>query len=253
MIASLPLIDSTVHEKIEKLASNFQPFANRLEQNKPGKVVLDGEAISTIIAAAYCDKIKDASVDLDFTIFKEFPVQMQFLTNYFKSVVNDRRVEFERVVMNEFPDWENETDQLIDITTTTLKMESIDATLIDFANKYIGGGVLEGGCVQEEILFMCRPECIAARYFTEPLLDNEALIIRNPKVYSGYDGYGPSLEYKEYANECYECDVIAIDASYYKWRNSRLEFTKESILREVNKAYTGFLYSKGKIVTGNWG
>ena len=30
---------------------------------------------------------------------------------------------------------------------------------IDFANKFIGGGILTGGAVQEEIMFACSPEC----------------------------------------------------------------------------------------------
>ena len=36
---------------------------------------------------------------------------------------------------------------------------------IDFANMFIGGGVLEGGCVQEEILFAVHPEAIVAMFF----------------------------------------------------------------------------------------
>eukprot|EP01105_Mastigella_eilhardi_P019127 TRINITY_DN4482_c0_g1_i1.p1 TRINITY_DN4482_c0_g1~~TRINITY_DN4482_c0_g1_i1.p1 ORF type:complete len:319 (-),score=92.93 TRINITY_DN4482_c0_g1_i1:60-1016(-) len=32
----------------------------------------------------------------------------------------------------------------------------------DFANEFIGGGVLQGGCVQEEILFITCPECLVA-------------------------------------------------------------------------------------------
>ena len=35
---------------------------------------------------------------------------------------------------------------------------------IDFANKYIGGGALSGGCVQEEILFAVEPEAIVSMY-----------------------------------------------------------------------------------------
>ena len=42
------------------------------------------------------------------------------------------------------------------------KMEDIDEPnlLVDFANKYIGGGVLGFGCTQEEILFLIHPELI---------------------------------------------------------------------------------------------
>jgi hypothetical protein len=34
--------------------------------------------------------------------------------------------------------------------------------VVDFANKMIGGGVLSGGCVQEEIMFSKRPEAIVS-------------------------------------------------------------------------------------------
>jgi len=48
---------------------------------------------------------------------------------------------------------------------------------VDFASKYIGGGVLKSGLVQEEILFLMSPELIVARLFTEKLADNECLKI----------------------------------------------------------------------------
>ena len=47
----------------------------------------------------------------------------------------------------------------------------------DFANKFIGGGVLGGGCVQEEIRFMINPEMILSRLFTEMLERNECLVM----------------------------------------------------------------------------
>ena len=33
---------------------------------------------------------------------------------------------------------------------------------LDFANKYVGGGVLGNGCVQEEIRFLICPELIVS-------------------------------------------------------------------------------------------
>ena len=49
---------------------------------------------------------------------------------------------------------------------------------MDFANKFIGGGVLGRGCVQEEIRFLICPELILSRLFTEVLDDNECLIVK---------------------------------------------------------------------------
>lgn len=48
---------------------------------------------------------------------------------------------------------------------------------VDFASRWIGGGVLSSGLVQEEILFLMSPELIVSRLFTERLADNECLII----------------------------------------------------------------------------
>lgn len=48
---------------------------------------------------------------------------------------------------------------------------------VDFASSWIGGGVLDSGLVQEEILFLMNPELIVSRLFTEQLADNECLII----------------------------------------------------------------------------
>lgn len=48
---------------------------------------------------------------------------------------------------------------------------------VDFANKYLGGGVLGHGCVQEEIRFMICPEMIITRLFTEVLEDKDSLVM----------------------------------------------------------------------------
>ena len=48
---------------------------------------------------------------------------------------------------------------------------------VDFANKYIGGGALSSGLVQEEIRFLICPELIVSRLFTEVLDNHECLIM----------------------------------------------------------------------------
>ncbi|OCT72036.1 hypothetical protein XELAEV_180350184mg, partial [Xenopus laevis] len=48
---------------------------------------------------------------------------------------------------------------------------------VDFANRFVGGGVTGGGLVQEEIRFLINPELIVSRLFTEVLDSNECLII----------------------------------------------------------------------------
>lgn len=48
---------------------------------------------------------------------------------------------------------------------------------VDFANRFVGGGVTGAGLVQEEIRFLINPELIVSRLFTEVLDHNECLII----------------------------------------------------------------------------
>ena len=134
---------------------------------------------------------------------------------------------------------------------------------VDFANKYIGGGVLSGGCVQEEILFVVEPEAIVSIFFMEKMEDNDAIRIDNLIQFSNYSGYGRSFKYEESAikkGEIKKHNIIAIDAvcDY-----SKGGIDKESVERDLIKAYIGFnlinleeenvLKLKKTIATGNWG
>ena len=67
---------------------------------------------------------------------------------------------------------------------------------MDFANKYIGGGVLGDGCVQEEIRFVLSPELIVSILFCERLEDNEALLIKGIERFSCYEGYAETFKWK---------------------------------------------------------
>jgi len=58
-----------------------------------------------------------------------------------------------------------------------------DTFQVDFANMYLGGGVLGHGCVQEEIRFLICPEMIISRLFTERLNKNECLIMTGTAVF----------------------------------------------------------------------
>lgn len=66
---------------------------------------------------------------------------------------------------------------------------------MDFANKYLGGGVLNHGCVQEEIRFLVCPELIVSMLFTERMELNEAVLIRGCEQFSSYTGYADSFEW----------------------------------------------------------
>ena len=133
---------------------------------------------------------------------------------------------------------------------------------IDFANKYIGGGALSGGCVQEEILFAVEPEAIVSMFLMEVMEDNDAIRIDNLIQYSNYSGYAQSFKYEENAineEKLIKHNIIAIDAvcSYSGGVD------RDSVLRDLIKAYVGFNLinfddkdvSKldKTISSGNWG
>ena len=74
---------------------------------------------------------------------------------------------------------------------------------VDFANSYIGGGVLNAGRVQEEIKFCMCPELIVSMLFTERMGGNEAIIISGFEQFSDYSGYASKLKFEgEFIDPC---------------------------------------------------
>jgi len=137
----------------------------------------------------------------------------------------------------------------------------------DFANEYIGGGVLRAGCVQEEILFVIKPECLVSLLLCEKMDTNEAVIITGAERYSGYSGYGSSFawagNFVDESDRAMFGQIAAIDAVVSS--TPRLQFTRASVKRDLNKAYCGFVEKNRKaelsehptlldaVATGNWG
>ncbi|XP_071051033.1 poly(ADP-ribose) glycohydrolase-like [Onthophagus taurus] len=134
---------------------------------------------------------------------------------------------------------------------------------VDFANKFVGGGVLGYGCVQEEIRYIICPELIVSRLFTEELGMTEALVITGVERYSKYSGYGDTFAWSGNFEDNTPFDlygrrkttVVAIDA--VKFNRPYDQFNSSLILRELNKAYVGFhSHCDNKlapVATGNWG
>ena len=65
---------------------------------------------------------------------------------------------------------------------------------VDFANQYVGGGVLGHGAVQEEIRFAICPELILSRLFTPRLQANEVLMVYGVERFCTYSGYGSTFQ-----------------------------------------------------------
>ncbi|NXG51197.1 PARG glycohydrolase, partial [Psilopogon haemacephalus] len=151
---------------------------------------------------------------------------------------------------------------------------SVTSYHVDFANRFVGGGVTGAGLVQEEIRFLINPELIVSRLITEVLDHNECLIITGTEQYSEYTGYAETYRWARSHEDKTPRDewqrryteIVAIDAFHF--RRFLDQFAPEKIRRELNKAsnflqwsaaYCGFSRPNvppqhlSAIATGNWG
>ncbi|KAF9423937.1 hypothetical protein BGZ94_008134 [Podila epigama] len=149
---------------------------------------------------------------------------------------------------------------LIDVDSPLEDDAPLGALQLDFANKTIGGGVLDRGAVQEEIRFVICPELIIARLFTQQLEDNEALLMKGAERFSNYNGYARTFEWHSDHIDTTprdklgrrQTEICAIDALPFKLKEQRLEqFGGVYLMRELNKAIAGFWQSP--ITHSEWG
>jgi poly(ADP-ribose) glycohydrolase len=75
------------------------------------------------------------------------------------------------------------------------------ALMVDFANKFIGGGVLRGGAVQEEIAFVQHPELLVSCALMPLMCDNEAVVMTGAEQFSQTTGYGRTLAWSAPAED----------------------------------------------------
>ncbi|ODM87134.1 Poly(ADP-ribose) glycohydrolase [Orchesella cincta] len=202
--------------------------------------------------------------------------KLKCILNYFQQVgqpgknaeKENRIISFERRCIHKKVDWANSQRQLATIKLeVSKKIEEEHGTLhVDFANKKVGGGVLNEGSVMEEIMFAICPEMIVSRLFTEILDDDEVLVITGTEQYSNYKGYSRNfqfdgsckpLDYKvdELGRSCSQ--AVIMDALHFKQHEVDTQFQENLINRELHKAYVAFVIPPGEpnipISTGNWG
>ena len=130
--------------------------------------------------------------------------------------------------------WSSVDSSLLPVTLhNTMNLEvNQEASLVDFANLSIGGGVLSSGMVQEEIMALNHPEMLPSLLITELLLDNESLEICGACKMAENKGYSykttffrifePEKIGKENIDNfgCKKHNIIAIDALYFKTNES---------------------------------
>ncbi|CAI2366395.1 unnamed protein product [Moneuplotes crassus] len=233
------------------------------------------------------DKRLNLPFPINFTLWhlEESPIgleKLKFFFNYFNSQhcmpEDERYISFERKCIPEiiYDNLENDIWANSDTTLASVffddqgKIEDEEGSLmVDFANKYIGGGCMKLGCVQEEILFLIYPELLMALMLCPKLEKNEAIHIFGAKRYSSYTGYGYRTEYTGPYEDKQPLDadgriariftvIDAINFGSISYEYS--QFNKKSLLRELNKALIGFSSFTGEpeddklvVSTGNWG
>ncbi|XP_026301687.1 poly(ADP-ribose) glycohydrolase isoform X3 [Apis mellifera] len=202
--------------------------------------------------------------------------KMKCIFHYFRRVTSKGGAAPEGVVTiqrryipkSDCPKWDEQVQKLLPLHITskgTIETEGTGFLQVDFANKYVGGGVLGLGCVQEEIRFVICPELMVTMLVTEELDDTEALIVSGIERYSKYKGYSNTFKWVgDYVDETPKdssgrrlTSIVAIDALYFTHTQS--QFNINNITRELNKAYVGFVGCEGSknnlpaVATGNWG
>lgn len=197
--------------------------------------------------------------------------KIKCICNYFLRVCDKMPIgvmTFQRRSIKDPPNWLRDSTEIgsiqLHVTSTgTIEKDGKGLLQVDFANKYLGGGVLGSGCVQEEIRFVICPELLVSLLFTEVLKPNESLLMIGCEQFCDYQGYASTFTWKSThidntpfdTSRRKKCHVIAIDAISFS--SSHLQFREELILREINKANVGFsfdLLTKAPgVASGNWG
>uniref|UniRef100_A0A669CSD3 poly(ADP-ribose) glycohydrolase n=2 Tax=Oreochromis niloticus TaxID=8128 RepID=A0A669CSD3_ORENI len=197
--------------------------------------------------------------------------KLKTLMCYFKSVTEKMPtglVTFTRKSLDKPPNWKSSQTPLTKLHITcegTIEDDGYGMLQVDFANRFVGGGVTGSGLVQEEIRFLINPELIVSRLFTEALDHNECLIVTGTQQYSKYTGYAQTYQWGGSHLDTTPSDgwqrrctsIVAIDA--LQFRNFLEQFRPDRLNRELNKAYCGFARPEEKsqnlaaVATGNWG
>ncbi|KAJ3044297.1 hypothetical protein HDV00_002617 [Rhizophlyctis rosea] len=172
-------------------------------------------------------------------------------------IAPDGNVTFHRQIIHEedIPVWKTLTDlPLRNVKVRAdgmIEDEGRDIVQMDFANSFIGGGVLGHGAVQEEIRFIINPELLASRLFVEELDDNESLVMIGAQRFSNYRGYAKTFEWdgphvdripRDRLGRI-KTEIVGIDALNFPKQKKDDQFRRTALVREIDKAYCGFLPS----------
>jgi len=124
----------------------------------------------------------------------------------------------------------------------------------DFANMFIGGGVLTTGSIQEEIRFAICPELLAAMLVCPRMDDEDAIQIVGAEQFSAYKGYGHGLKYDgDFRDKEYPRDkdgtplisILAMDALDLRYKDSSLKADVQRIIPSGVEQGIGSIHACG--------
>lgn len=248
-----------------------------------GQVLLSRRCCAALLSAGLLCALPPQSDDLDLPDFSFNHVlncdeeKVLCLLSYLWQVDRadagalDEVVSFARRKGSEMPAkfWQQLDKPLLAARVDDGVIEESDGSLqADFANEYLGGGVLHGGNVQEEIRFSICPECLVGLLLCEKMGPEEAITIVGAQQYSHYSGYGGSFAFAGMCTTGRDGPpdglkrlgphIVALDALVFPGGR---QYEEPFLLRELTKAYTACLGDleegagarRGAFATGNWG
>ncbi|KAI2658189.1 Poly(ADP-ribose) glycohydrolase [Labeo rohita] len=148
--------------------------------------------------------------------------KLKTLLWYFKRITQRRPnglITYTRQCLQSLPSWSSSEKQFSKLHIScdgTIEDQGYGMLQVDFANRFVGGGVTGSGLVQEEIRFLINPELIAARLFTEALDDNECLIITGRQTHKDTLRFLWCL-----CSDCADKDALAAIMDYVLDRNNQ--------------------------------
>ena len=148
--------------------------------------------------------------------------------------------------------WEESEKPLCKVVIADGSLEDSSADVhAEFANAFIGGGVMTGDFAMEEILFLVKPELMVAMALQNRMADTEAIRVSGALQYSLVSGYGSSFEFAggyDSRRAGPPPKVCAIDAI----RGGGPAMSEAALRRDMNKARIAFDGAQA-IATGHWG
>lgn len=83
--------------------------------------------------------------------------------------------------------------------------------------------------------FAMGPELVASRLLCAALRDDEAVYVRNTRIFNEVEGYSSSFRFVGHQSKRVLASIVAIDALQFAPSSKLLQWDPEAILRELNK------------------